>query len=30
MIGALLIIILRVRPRGLLPEPRFIYKGNNA
>ena len=30
MIGALLIIILRVRPRGLLPEPRFIYKGKNA
>ncbi len=30
MIGALLIIILRVRPRGLLPETRFIYKGNRA
>jgi branched-chain amino acid transport system permease protein len=30
MIGALLIIILRVRPRGLLPEPRFTYKGTNA
>lgn len=26
VIGALLIIILRVRPRGLLPEPRFAYK----
>jgi branched-chain amino acid transport system permease protein len=30
LIGALLIIILRVRPRGLLPEPRFIYKGDRA
>ena len=30
MIGALLIIILRVRPRGLLPEPRFTYNGKNA
>ena len=30
MIGALLIIILRVRPRGLLPEPRFTYKDDRA
>lgn len=30
MIGTLLIIILRVRPRGLLPEPRFTYNGKNA
>jgi branched-chain amino acid transport system permease protein len=30
LIGALLIIILRVRPRGLLPEPRFTYKGNRG
>ena len=30
MIGALLIIILRVRPRGLLPEPRFTYKGSRT
>jgi branched-chain amino acid transport system permease protein len=30
LIGALLIIILRVRPRGLLPEPRFTYKGNRT
>jgi branched-chain amino acid transport system permease protein len=28
LIGALLIIILRVRPRGILPEPRFTYKGS--
>lgn len=30
LIGALLIIILRVRPRGLLPEPRFTYKGDRG
>jgi len=30
LIGALLIIILRVRPRGLLPEPRFTYTGSHA
>ncbi len=27
LIGALLIVILRVSPRGLLPEPRFRYRG---
>jgi branched-chain amino acid transport system permease protein len=30
MIGVLLIVILRVRPRGLLPEPRFSYMGNQT
>ncbi len=27
LIGVLLIVILRVSPRGLLPEPRFRYRG---
>jgi len=28
-IGLLLIVTLRVRPRGLLPEPKFIYQKSN-
>lgn len=30
LIGVLLIVILRVRPRGLIPEPRFRYKAGGA
>ncbi len=30
LIGALLIITLRVRPRGLLPEPRFRYRSRSG
>jgi branched-chain amino acid transport system permease protein len=26
IIGLLLIVTIRVRPRGLLPEPKFTYK----